>query len=122
MTRIRGRHHLGYLLVAIAFFYFLFVSVMGWGIPCLFHVLTGYDCPGCGVTRMILSLSQGDFLSSYQANPFLFLTWPFLAFEIYYAGYHLPKLKKKDRVNDILLLLYGIALLAFGVLRNIFPI
>ena len=39
-------------------------------IPCLFKSLTGYDCPGCGNTRSVLSLLHGDFPRAVKYNPF----------------------------------------------------
>lgn len=39
------------------------------GIPlCFFHEITGWDCPGCGLTRAWLSLFHGDFRRSIQLN------------------------------------------------------
>lgn len=37
--------------------------------PCLFHVLTGYYCPGCGGTRAFLSLLHGKLLDSLKYHP-----------------------------------------------------
>ncbi|MCG9127510.1 DUF2752 domain-containing protein [Candidatus Poribacteria bacterium] len=42
-------------------------------IPCLFHSLTNIPCPGCGMTRACLSITQGNFLQAYMFNPFAFL-------------------------------------------------
>lgn len=38
-------------------------------LPCLFHLLTGFYCPGCGGTRAILLLFRGDFAGSFQYHP-----------------------------------------------------
>ncbi len=113
------RHRLSYLLVAFGFLYLLLLDMTGIGIPCLFHLVTGLKCPGCGVTTMLLSLFRLDFLSAYRANPFLLLTLPFLVFEILFAGIYLPYRKKRSRANDIVLLVYILAFLAFGILRNV---
>lgn len=37
--------------------------------PCLFHTLTGFSCPGCGCTRAVIALLQGDILQSICYNP-----------------------------------------------------
>lgn len=42
-------------------------------IPCLFHSITNVPCPGCGMTRACLSITQGNFMQAYMFNPFAFL-------------------------------------------------
>ena len=39
------------------------------GLPCLFHLLTGLYCPGCGGTRAVKYLLQGQILKSIQYHP-----------------------------------------------------
>lgn len=41
-------------------------------VPCLFHALTDIPCPGCGMTRACLSLTQGEFATAWQYHPFSF--------------------------------------------------
>ena len=36
-----------------------------YSIPCVFNLITGYYCPGCGITRMFISIYKLDF---YQAT------------------------------------------------------
>ena len=37
--------------------------------PCTLYTLVGYYCPGCGGTRSVLFLMQGDFLKSFLYHP-----------------------------------------------------
>ena len=37
--------------------------------PCLFHLATGYYCPGCGGTRAITALLHGQILNSVLYHP-----------------------------------------------------
>lgn len=37
--------------------------------PCLFHLATGYYCPGCGGTRALAALFHGQFLRSFLYHP-----------------------------------------------------
>lgn len=36
---------------------------------CVFKNLTGYPCPGCGMTRSTISLFKGHFIQSIMWNP-----------------------------------------------------
>ena len=54
---------------------------------CPFKMLTGFPCPGCGLTHAFCDISHGQFKMAWQANPFGFLfytlalaclTWPWL--------------------------------------------
>ena len=49
-------------------------------IPCLFTLLTGHHCWGCGLSRALWSLVQGDFLGAYHYNSGIYLL---LGFVIY---------------------------------------
>lgn len=39
------------------------------GFPCLFQLLTGLYCPGCGGTRAVKYLLQGQIVKSIQYHP-----------------------------------------------------
>lgn len=39
------------------------------GLPCLFHLLTGLYCPGCGGTRAVYYLLHGQLVTSLQFHP-----------------------------------------------------
>lgn len=43
--------------------------------PCIFHMLTGYYCPGCGGTRALKALLHGQILQSLYYHPIV----PYLA-------------------------------------------
>ena len=61
--------------LALLFIPFAYVAhlqngfVDGGGIPCISRFLTGYPCPGCGLTRAFASLSHFDLISSLRFNP-----------------------------------------------------
>lgn len=38
-------------------------------LPCVFHSLTGYYCPGCGGTRACIALSKGRIIESFLCHP-----------------------------------------------------
>lgn len=43
-----------------------------WYPQCTFRVLTGYDCPGCGITRALHHLLHGRVEEAFLLNPMLF--------------------------------------------------
>jgi len=45
---------------------------------CLFHDLTGLDCPGCGSLRSVQALLHGDVVSAFRFNPLLYVLAPAL--------------------------------------------
>ena len=49
-------------------------------IPCLFTLLTGHHCWGCGLSRALWLLVQGDFLGAYHYNSAIYLVLGFFVF------------------------------------------
>lgn len=99
------------------------VSQKSFFLPCPFNLTTGLYCPGCGNTRALHALVHLDFLGMLNYNlvfPFLFfiLTWlltgEYLNLLLGKRVLWLPK-----RVSPILIILAGIAVAAFTILRNV---
>ena len=44
---------------------------------CVFHDLTGLQCPGCGTTRALHHLLHGDVAGAFRLNAMLFVAVPF---------------------------------------------
>ncbi|MDO5294203.1 MAG: DUF2752 domain-containing protein [bacterium] len=86
---------------------------------CKMYRYTGFSCSGCGTTRMAESMFRGDFYQAFRFNPFIFLTLPIAA--VFYVIIIVRYVKYND-TNDWMtrvLVIYAIALCAFGVIRNI---
>jgi hypothetical protein len=43
---------------------------------CILHSSTGLPCPGCGMSRAISAISQGDLSVAVALNPFALIAWP----------------------------------------------
>ena len=56
--------------------YGMLVSRIGFGIPCVFRLITGLKCPGCGVTHMALCLLRGDLSGAFYENPVVLMLLP----------------------------------------------
>lgn len=88
-------------------------------VPCMFRLLTGLKCPGCGITHMLMYLCQGRFSAACRSNQYLFVTLPFLSYEVVYALICYLWERHISRRNSRILYGYIAGLLAFGVLRNL---
>lgn len=47
---------------------------------CLFKNLFGRECPGCGITRAVVSAVQLDFKEAYYYNKLIIIVFPLLAY------------------------------------------
>lgn len=100
--------------------YAFFVQKTGYAIPCLFYKITGFYCPGCGVSRMCLALLKGDIKSAFYANQMIMICIPIL----FFIGIkYIIEIKKYGKINKkqegILLWCMVIGFIIFGVLRNL---
>lgn len=105
----------GTILGVLFIGYYFLSKYTSFYIPCLFHWLTGYYCPGCGVTRMFFAILKLNFYQAFRFNPLVFiLLCLFIMYMlikvIFKINYVIPK-----RVYYVLI---GIIIL-FGILRNI---
>ena len=95
-------------------------KVFNVGIPCPIKLLTGFDCPGCGITRAIVSLFELNF---YQAFRYNMLVIFLLALYIIYLFACLVKyIIKKDyhiKIPNYVYIILIIITILFGILRNI---
>ncbi|MBE6665686.1 MAG: DUF2752 domain-containing protein [Ruminococcaceae bacterium] len=109
-----------YLIVLGAgILYFVFTTVTKIGIPCPFRLVTGFLCPGCGISRMMIALANFDFVSAFHHNPFILLTSPIILFIVVYSDYRYIKTGDGSFGKWKFLLIAELAgLLIFGVARN----
>lgn len=115
-----------FLILIICLFifivYFYLNSIFGFSIPCHFHEITGYYCPGCGITRCLFSLLKLDLYKAFMYNQLVFILLPFLLFLIGYKTY-IYIWDKPDKIikniPNIVWILLLIVVISFGVIRNI---
>lgn len=74
-------------MLAVVVLYFVMRALFGAFCPSV--IVTGFPCPGCGMTRAVLYLLKGQFLRSWALNPAaglwgLWALW--FAFERYIRG------------------------------------
>lgn len=108
------------LLLAGCAYAFLF-SKTGLGIPCVFHLVTGLNCPGCGVTRMAASLLRLDLSSAFRANAAVLILSPAIAALLIHCAVRYVRFGTKASGKAASALAWVLAglLLIWGVVRNV---
>ena len=110
-----------FIIAAVLLLYYAFVQLTGLGIPCVFHKLTGLDCPGCGNSRALIALSHFDVKGAVDHNLFIF---PELAFVGYIAATVTARYIKTGKLSakishERLAWAFLALLVVWGVVRNI---
>lgn len=66
----------GWIMIGLLSLYLFVTKILNISLvqyipPCALHTMTGYYCPGCGGTRAVLSLMEGNLLLSIFYHPFV---------------------------------------------------
>jgi len=99
--RKKGELNLPLIYVPVAgcvfvFVYFLYNRLPP--MPCVFKTITGYPCPTCGSTRLVVHLLRLDIISAFRSNPLVFLAGlVFLAWVGY--GFYMAVSGRKIQVS-----------------------
>ena len=68
-------------MVLLSLLYFLFPAATNTFYPqCIFHSLTGLDCPGCGSQRAASALLHGQLAAALDFNLLFVLVLPFIIY------------------------------------------
>lgn len=74
------------------------------GYPCLFHIITGAYCPGCGGTRAAVLLLHGKIIESICYNPLvLYMAVAIPLFLLYFLMCRKKKKRMSQRLWNITL-------------------
>lgn len=101
--------------------YGMLVSRIGFGIPCVFRLITGLKCPGCGVTHMALCLLRGDLSGAFYENPVVLMLLPIgliLAIRLT-CRYLKTGSKRLTKWENLAVIAMIVLLVAFGIARNL---
>ena len=108
-------------IVLLGLAYALFIQCTGLGIPCVFRLVTGYRCPGCGMTHAAMALIHGQPKTAFRENPLSLSVVPLLLlYGAYRAEVYIRTARTDFRKWEIVFLgvLWEVVLI-FGLLRNL---
>lgn len=119
--RLRKACFIGAALFLSGCAYLFIFCKLGLAIPCVFHLITGLECPGCGTTRMFASLARLDFVSAWHFNPVVLVMLPFIAYIIVKDVVQWIKhgKTKSTRFENYMQYAMVAVLVVFGIVRNI---
>ncbi|HEX3857768.1 MAG TPA: DUF2752 domain-containing protein [Verrucomicrobiae bacterium] len=103
-----------------AMVFFFNPSTHGFYPTCIFHSLTGLNCPGCGATRSLYALLHGNFLLALKDNALFVTSLAMLA--IWGARSIFRKLKNQPATLNVapkILWVFLAVAFTFAVLRNL---
>ena len=118
---MKNRYYKLILFFGLLVMYYIFI-LNNITIPCLFNKITNLYCPGCGVTRMIISLLKLDFYQAFRYNQLIFIFLPFIFFLLMDFLIKWPKGQNNYiylKINNKIWIGLLIITLIFGILRNI---
>src|SRR5258708_7758004 len=98
-----------------AMVFFFNPSTHGFYPVCLFHQLTGLNCPGCGMTRGLYALLHGNLLLALKDNALFIFTIAFLAAR---GAKHFLCKSAGQFISPKMLWTFLIVAAVFTVLRN----
>lgn len=93
----------------------------GYGIPCVFRLVTGFKCPGCGLTHAYLELFKGNIHGAMEYNIMSVTMMPVLGLFLFYKGIILLKTGevKIKKWENVFLIICAIIIVLFFIYRNI---
>lgn len=92
---------------------------------CMWNMLTGTYCPGCGITRAILALCSGDAAGAFMYNPFLFFL--IIPFVVYMGVIYIRRMVTKKWIPSVLSSPKAAwpavtVIIGVWIFRNVFPL
>ncbi len=110
------------VLLLILLGYYFINKYTGFYVPCIIYEITGFKCPGCGITHLVFDLLNFKIVDAFNDNPLVFIYSPFIISYYIYMIY-LYIYDKKDKVlvkipNYVWGIIIAITII-YGVVRNL---
>lgn len=107
------------VLLGVGILYYVWTKLTGIYIPCFYLSMTGALCPGCGITKMFISMIEGEFVKAFFYNPvayILFFVWNLIALLCFWGK---VKIIRNSRFLYTMLGITMALLVCFGIVRNL---
>ena len=113
MNVIKTKFFKQYGVLAILALSYLVLASLGLRIACPIHALTGFYCPGCGSTRAVKAVLNGDLPLAFHDNALLMVSPVVLA-----SGLLIEKYSQKRIWLYVFLSIVLVAVVVFAMIRN----
>ncbi len=107
-------------VLAAGIAYMLLTIITGFSIPCMLYEITGFYCPGCGLTRFCKALFIFEWEAAARANLLFFLFLPVLLCVLVVKAIQFIRSGKLQfsRLEYFVGFVFVICGIIFAVLRN----
>lgn len=108
-------------MILAGLLYLVWFQKTGFGIPCAFRLITGYLCPGCGITRALSLVFQFKFREAFSYNALSITVFPILCVYLLYRRIMEAVFRKPGfAVWEYVFLIAAFAItVVYGVVRNL---
>ena len=113
MNVIKTKFFKQYGVLAILALSYLGLSSIGLGISCPIHAATGFYCPGCGSTRAVKAVLNGDLPLAFHDNALLMSSPVVIACALLIEKYSHKRIWLYAFLSIVL-----VAVVIFTVIRN----
>lgn len=76
------------VLIIVAFYYFVNPTLEAFPIRCVWHELTGTQCPSCGLQRAMYALTHARFMEALSYNYFFVVSIPYALLAVLVSWYN----------------------------------
>lgn len=121
IQRLKKVLKLTFIALILGSIYLYIFTTYGIGIPCVFYKVTGWQCPGCGMTRAIAQLWKGNIEQAISYNVLSVSIFPiFVIYLIYRIVVYIKGADSSFKIWEyVVLILLWIATIGYGIARNV---